>query len=218
MLGQLMTAQAIANSIAEGRPTLSTLKQSEGGTGGVDGGEGGGVDVSLSGIAQQLLGGETDASGGGFQSLGDLLGPQFEQAYDGFVDGALGQFVGGVADLAAQVFDLPIEDALVAVREATADLRTQLDGRGDVQAQFVALVAGAAAENGATGVSAEANVDFRSVTISFDDDTNAFSLSIDDVSVSQSEAAVIQQVVGEDGETTPVAAFQQQTALTIQSF
>ena len=220
MLGQLLTAQAIANSIAEGRPTLSTLKtdQNGPGTGGAASGDVS-VAISLSDIAQQLLGGDADTSGGGFRSLGEVLGADAQAAYGGFVEQALGKFTGGVADLASKVFDLPIEDALVAVREATADLRQQLDGRGDVQAQFIAVVAASSNETiNANGTRAEANVDFKSVTIAFDDDTNAFSLSIDEVSISKAEAAALQTIEGEDGVAQQLAAYSQETSISIKSF
>ena len=222
MLGKLLAATSLASSLNEGRSSLNSANGSpEGATPqGVAALGDGQVSISLSDLAQNLLG--EDGSTDGFQALQNLLGQDPEKAFSGFLGQALDKFAGGLSQLTSSVFSLPIEDALVAAREATAGLRQALDGRGDLQAQFVSVVQSQASVAGANGQAGEASLQLRSVSIAFDDDANAFKLSVEEVSVSHREAVALAdgQALEAAGLSpdAAIAAAQSETTIAIKSF
>jgi len=221
MLGKLLAASSLASSLNENRglsPVQTQPDQKPGAVAAIGDGQ---VSVSLSDLAKSLMG-DDGATADGFQTIANLLGGNADKAYGAFLGQALDKFSGGLSSLASAVFSLPIEDALVAAREATAELRSQLDGRGDLKAQFVSVVQSQTTASGAGVAGAEASLQFRSVSIAFDDETNAFSLSIDEVSVSQRQAVALADgaTLTEAGLTpdSAVAAAHSETTIAIKSF
>lgn len=221
MLGKLLAASSLASSLNENKPLSSVQAQPDQRPGAIAAIGDGQVSVSLSDLAQSLMG-EDGAATGGFENIANLLGGNTDQAFGAFLGQALDKFSGGLSSLASAVFSLPIEDALVAARGATEELRAQLDGRGDLKAQFVSVVQSQTTASGAGVAGAEASLQFRSVSIAFDDDTNAFSLSIDDVSVTQRQAVALADgaTLAEAGLSTDsaVAAARSETTIAIKSF